>query len=32
MPRSTAKSKKSASGAGNIRKKTVTKNGKPYTY
>ena len=32
MPRSTSKSKKSASGAGNIRKKTVTKNGKPYTY
>lgn len=32
MPRSTTKTKKSASGAGNIRKKTVTKNGKPYTY
>lgn len=29
MPRST---KKSASGAGTIRKKTVTKGGKPYTY
>lgn len=25
-------SKKSASGSGNIRKKTVTRNGKPYTY
>lgn len=32
MPRSTTKSKKSASGAGNIRKKTVTRDGKPYTY
>lgn len=32
MPRSSTKTKKSASGAGNIRKKTVTKNGKPYTY
>ena len=32
MPRSTTKNKKSASGAGNIRKKTVTRDGKPYTY
>ena len=29
MPRST---KKSASGAGTIRKRTITKGGKPYTY
>ena len=32
MPRSTAKPKKSASGLGNIRKKTVTRNGQQYTY
>lgn len=32
MPRSAAKSKKSASGLGNIRKKTVTRNGQQYTY
>lgn len=32
MPRSTAKSKKTASGLGNIRKKTVTRNGQQYTY
>ena len=32
MPRRAAKSKKSASGLGNIRKKTVTRNGQQYTY
>lgn len=32
MPRSTAKSKKTASGLGNIRKKTVIRNGQQYTY
>lgn len=32
MPRNTTKSKKTASGAGTIRKKTVTRGGKPYTY
>ena len=32
MPRSAAKSKKSASGLGNIRKKTITRNGQQYTY
>ena len=31
MPHST-KNKKSASGSGTIRKKTVSKNGKSYTY
>lgn len=32
MPRNTAKSKKTASGLGNIRKKTVIRNGQQYTY
>ena len=32
MPRSTNKNKKSAAGLGNIRKKTVTRNGKEYTF
>ena len=32
MPHSAAKSKKSASGLGNIRKKTITRNGQQYTY
>ena len=32
MPRSTNKNKKSAAGVGNIRKKTVTRNGKEYTF
>lgn len=32
MPHSAAKSKKSVSGFGNIRKKTITRNGQEYTY
>ena len=31
MPQSNSKSKKSAAGIGNIRKKTVIRNGKEYT-
>lgn len=32
MPRSSRKSKKSAAGVGSIRKKTITRNGKEYTF
>ena len=32
MPRSAKKTKKSAAGVGTIRKKTVTRNGKEYTF